>query len=131
MPTKLTPFTTRPASTSRQGMTASRPSPPTPDDGQRAGDVEAVLVEGPSDDRPGEPPTADGQPGQGGEVVERADAAARHDVDGGGGQDRGELVEVGAVHRAVAADLGDHERHAEVVEPLRQLDEVDAGVLGP
>src|SRR4051812_1289177 len=122
MPTKLTPFTTRPPSTSRQGTTrtASTSGPRgrrrRRARGEGVGDAEATLVQRPADDRAGQPAVAHDEAGQRPQVVEGAYAAAGHDVDRGRREHGRELVEVGAGHGAVPADLGDDERHAEAVE---------------
>src|SRR5690606_32902133 len=116
-PTKFTPFTTRPASTSRHGMTRTLR---TGGDLQRLGQADSPLIERTADDGAGQPGAADLQAGQGAQVVERPDAAGGHHVEPRGAEPGAELVQVGAGERAVASDLGDDQGgDARAVEALR------------
>src|SRR3954452_8731433 len=70
-PTKLTPLTTRPAVTSRQGMTRAVRTPlHRAEHGHRLGHPEAVLVQRLAHDDPGQVPPVELQPGQGVEILQ-------------------------------------------------------------
>src|SRR3954471_20722424 len=90
-----TPFTTRPARTSRQGMILRAGI-------EGLGEIDVAFPQRLPDDRAGGAETA--------EVVERGDAA--RGLDGEVGEAGGGLLEqgeIGALEHAVAADVGEEE----------------------
>src|SRR3954468_14761231 len=104
MSTKFVPFTTRPLSTSRQGITLlSNTRAPVPQQLLRLADREAPLVQPLAGDharRVHEPQLL-----QRAEVVERRDAAAVDEAAADRLRHRAHLVEVGAVQHAVAVGV--------------------------
>src|SRR3954471_9892288 len=100
MSTKLVPLTTRPLSTSRQGMTLLSNTGAVLQELLRLLDREAPLVQRLARDharRVHEPHLL-----QRAQVVERSDAAAVDEAPADGVRHRAHLVEVGAVQHAVA-----------------------------
>src|SRR5260370_37031231 len=100
--------------------------------GEGLSEAESALVEGPADDDAGQVPGGGGEVGEGCEVLESSDAAAGDHRDRGRREDRVALVEVGSVHGAVPADLGDDERRDPgVLEPGGEVEEVVSRRGGP
>src|SRR5690242_16323075 len=126
--TNLTPFTTRPAWTSRQGMI--RLASIACGELHRGGEIELALVDGPSRDAAGDALALDRHERP--HVVEAREAAARdHGHDQGLGEPHGRL-DVHAGQHAVAPDVGvDHALDAVVLEAPGEVHDVMAGELGP
>ena len=124
------PLTTRPASTSRQGITrTARLMPRRPGQGQRVLEGEPALVERGADDRALD--AVGHEPGERLEVGELGDAAGRDHRPVGGGADRAQQVEVRALEHAVLVDVGDDVARAALgVEAGQDVVQV-AAVLGP
>src|SRR5687767_11322772 len=104
MSTKFVPFTTRPASTSRHGITRLRcTASALVEDRLRLADRERLLVQGLADDHAREVdlPQAD-EPAQ---VVERADAAGVQEAPAHDLGDAPHLVEVDTGEHPVALDV--------------------------
>src|SRR4051812_6696696 len=98
MLTKFVPFTTRPRSTSRQGITLLSNTGAALQELQRLPDREAPLVQGLAGDHPCE--VHEPQLLQGAQVVERGDAAAVDEAPANRVRHRAHLVEVGAVQHS-------------------------------
>src|SRR5205809_3804321 len=100
MSTKFVPFTTRPLSTSRHGITRLSSTAPLPQDVLRLLDGEATLVQGLPRDHAGEIHQA--KLLQRPQVVERADAARVEEAPADRLAHAPHLLEVGAVQHPVA-----------------------------
>ena len=128
---KLMPLTTRPASTSRHGMTrtARLTAAPAASRRERVLEGEPALVERGPDDRALD--AVGDQPLQGLEVGQLGDAARGDDRAVGGGADVAQQLEVRALEHAVLVDVGDDVAGAALgVEPGQHVVEV-AALAGP
>src|SRR5829696_2846192 len=132
MSTKLVPLTTRPLSTSRQGMTrrssisglplASFPGrarstrqPPLVQQGLGLADLKPPFVESLARDHADE--VGRPQPRQRAQVIQGTDPSRIDDVAREGGAHAAHLAEVGALQHPVALDRGvDHAAHAALAE---------------
>src|SRR5215212_9602767 len=104
MSTKFVPLTTRPLSTSRQGMTRlSSTLARDVQDFVRLGDGEASLVDRLAGDHPGEAHQA--QVAKGAQVLDRRDPARVDPAPADRPGDAAHLVDVGAVQHPVAVDV--------------------------
>src|SRR5437764_3646016 len=99
MSTKFVPFTTRPLSTSRHGMTRLSSTGALLEDVLRLGDREALLVQRLARHHPRE--VHQTHLLQRAQVVERADAARVEEAPPDGLSDPAHLVDVGAVQHPV------------------------------
>src|SRR3954464_11861877 len=116
MSTKFVPFTTRPLSTSRHGITRLSNTRPLLQELLRLLDREAPLVERLAGDHARE--VHEPHLLEGAQVVERGDPAAVDEAAADGLGDRAHLVEVWAVQHAVAIRVRVHElAHAARLHP--------------
>src|SRR4051794_21854629 len=131
MSTKFVPLTTRPASTSRHGMTRLRCTRLVSVERRLAlGDREALLVERLADDDRDEVDLP--QPCERGKILAPADPARVHEAPAHDARDASHLVEVGAFEHPVTVDVGEDERaHAAVLHPGDDLDRRQVARLRP
>src|SRR4051812_36973464 len=114
--TKFVPLTTRPASTSRHGITRSRCTASAYECGLGLADGEALLVERLAHDHPAEVDLP--QLGERRQVLELADPAAVEEPPAHDRCDALDLGEVGALEHAVLVDVGVDERaHPTLLQP--------------
>src|SRR4051812_11311431 len=104
MSTKLVPLTTRPLSTSRQGMTRLSNTRAVLQDLLRILDCEPLFVKSLAGDHTRQ--VHEPQLLQGAQIVERRDPARVDEAPADRLRDRAHLVEVGAVQHAVAIGVG-------------------------
>src|SRR4051794_21781481 len=117
MSTKLVPFTTRPLSTSRHGITRLSSTGPLLQDVLRLADREALLVQSLPRDHPGE--VHESQLLQRAQVVQRADAARVEEATADHLAHAANLVEVRAVQHPVPVNVGvDELLHAALLHAL-------------
>src|SRR6202021_3380989 len=135
--TKLTPLTTRPSLTSRQGITRTLNirellgrGACVADQRQCGGRIEPAVIERAACDRAGE--LFDARGGQRLDIVERSKAARRNDGyrDAPGELDR--RLEIEALQQAVAGNVGEDDRgNPAILEALRDFEGGDRRRLGP
>src|SRR6476646_3066380 len=126
--TKLTPLTTRPSVTSRQGITRTLNiqellgrSACVADQRQRHGRIEAAVIERAASDGASQVFRARRQ--QGLDVVDRGQAPRRDDGDRDTFGQRNGRIEIKAFQQTVASNVGEDDRRgAGILEPLRNLE---------
>src|SRR3954453_17583851 len=129
-PTKLVPLTTRPASTSRHGITRLRCTASAYERGLGLTDREALLVQRLAHDHPAEVDLP--QLGERLEVVELADPPAVEKPSAHDRRDALDLGEVGPLEHAVLVDVRVDERaHTALLEPADDRVGGHLGRLGP